>query len=73
MKEHKCIRKYYPLKEAIELAAVQNLQRDIRLDLEEDESALDIYREEAKYLLKTAGENYLPEFPDTEHICVSKL
>jgi hypothetical protein len=30
----------------------------------------DIYYEEARHLLTTTGENYLPEFRPFHHICV---
>lgn len=65
-------------------AAKQNLDRDVRRglmyavgkcpkvtcweDCPEDERRL--YLEEARYLIKETGENYLPEFPDHEHIKV---
>jgi hypothetical protein len=66
---------HYPLAEAIEKAMQQNLNRDKRLGLVSEpfsNKELDIYREEATTVLKNDGENYLPEYPDTEHICVQQ-
>lgn len=66
---------HYPLAEAIEKAMQQNLNRDKRLGLIGEpysNEEIEIYREEATTLLKDSGENYLPEYPDTEHICVEK-
>ncbi len=71
------ITKKLPMKEAIEAAAQQNYERDRRVLQEFSqpwEKALlrhkKMYREEAKYLLETTGENYVPDEPDTEHIVV---
>lgn len=63
-----------PMKEAIELAVKENIERDRRCGLlkgtlSQDERA--IYEEEAKYLLRTTGENYTPEYADHHHITVA--
>lgn len=58
--------------EAVKLAVKENMERDRRLGLLEDETEDDkkIYEEEAIYLLKETCENYLPEFKDHHHIFV---
>lgn len=61
----------YELDEAVKKAAEQNLKRDQRMGLEDDpanQATVDIYLEEARVLLESTGENYIPEYPDTEHI-----
>lgn len=67
---------YYPSEEAIQRAAMQNFDRDVRMDLEEgtwDQTPDDVksvYLDEAREILTTTGENYVPDFKDHDHICV---
>ena len=64
---------YFELEEAVQKAAEQNWNRDDRIGLTEGitfEADSTIYLDEARHLLETTGENYLPEHPDFEHICV---
>lgn len=68
---------YLPIEYAVKRAAEQNLLRDHRVGLT---SATDlkeltipqrlIYIQEARNLLKTTGENYIPVYPEYQHICV---
>ena len=64
-----------PIGEAVELAVKENIERDRRRGLLKSifvspvERA--IYEEEAKYLLRTTGENYTPEYADHHHIMVA--
>jgi hypothetical protein len=64
-----------PLKQAVELAVKENIERDRRCGLLEsvlvspDERA--IYEKEAEHLLRTTGENYTPEYADHHHIMVA--
>lgn len=69
---------YYELPEAIKKAAEQNYLRDYRHGLEQyenwtdaDELTHELYLEEAEHLLTTSGQNYDPESPDTELICLA--
>jgi len=63
-----------PFEEAVALAVKENLERDERLGLLEggvtDEDK-HIYEEEARYLLQSTKENYLPEFADHHNIYVA--
>jgi hypothetical protein len=69
-----------PLKEAIEAAVKQNIERDRRMEKEIGETdlmpdplpqdELDLYYEEVRYLLETTGENYLPDYPDHPHVVI---
>ena len=64
-----------PMKEAIELAVKENIERDRRCGLlkstlvSPDERAM--YEKEAEHLLRTTGENYSPEYPDHHRIVVA--
>lgn len=67
------IKKFYPFQEAVERAAKQNYERDKREgDNTPWEEVKSLLIEEATFLMKTDGENWLPEAPDTEHICLLK-
>ena len=60
-----------PLEEAVIKAAEQNFRVDVKRGLEKESewgNLQDLYKEEARYLLVTTGENYLPENGETEHI-----
>lgn len=66
---------YFPMEEAVKKAADQNMARDQRLGLlsnPANEGDVEIYTAEAEEVLKKDGENYLPEAPDHEHICVQR-
>ena len=55
--------------EFIEKAARQNFDRDVRQDIEDPSDKIPKeYYDEAKALLDTDGENYLPEAPDFDWI-----
>uniref|UniRef100_A0AAU7PFC9 Uncharacterized protein n=1 Tax=Burkholderia phage vB_BgluM-SURPRISE13 TaxID=3159457 RepID=A0AAU7PFC9_9VIRU len=68
---------FYPLDEAIQKAAEQNVRRDFNLHLigikdfenltQQDK---DMYRAAAYDLLCKIGKNYVPNYPDFERICV---
>ncbi|WP_407305630.1 hypothetical protein [Acinetobacter sp.] len=60
------------LEEAVKLEAKQNKERDMRVMGEEDLDADDIYEEEARHLLTTLGEGYLPEYPDHKFVKLAK-
>lgn len=62
---------YLPLEEAVKLEAAQNLERDKRTlgDVAEE---MEIYLEEARHILTTMGEGYLPDYPDHKLIKVKK-
>ena len=65
---------YLPFEEAVLESAKQNYDRDHRVgvlgnrDTWEKES--EIYLEEARHLLESTRENYIPEFPEHSLICV---
>lgn len=64
---------YYPKHEAIAKAAEQNLNRDRRKGLIDDDPNEDVIRkyiEEANVILMNKGCNSIPEYPDYEHIHV---
>lgn len=70
---------YYELSEAIEKAAEQNYQRDYRHGLEAYEKLADApedvkqkFLEEATYLLNKTFQNWEPEYPDDDLICVRR-
>ena len=58
--------KVLPFVEAVELEVKQNLERDIRLGLEDTVTAelRKIYMAEAESLMLQFGEGYEPEYPD---------
>ena len=72
-------RKYYPFNEAVDRAAKQNFARDARHGLETgdwettDEDTRNFFLEEAAKLMKYSGQNYDPERPDTDLICVENF
>ena len=60
---------YVNLDAAVNAAAKQNFDRDVRMDVEDPSNNIpDIYYKEAKALLLDTGENYQPEFPDVDWI-----
>jgi hypothetical protein len=66
---------YLPLEEAIKVAALQNIDRDIRCNLlsednMNDDTYMNLYTEEARLLLEAGGMNYTPKFPDHPLIIV---
>lgn len=68
---------YYTFEEAVEKAAEQNFMVDKRKLGIVDAKFSERTNEEGEYYFKTAedtladfGENSVPEYPDTEHICV---
>lgn len=68
---------YYPLEEAVQKAAEQNLAAAHRDGLHpvaklEDLSLFNqtVLLNNARWLLASLGENSLPVYPDTEHICL---
>lgn len=61
---------YYELQEAIQLAAKQNMERDILVGIADADEELQDWLEEAEWLLVNTGENYIPEDSSQEHICV---
>lgn len=69
---------FYPREEAAVKAANQNLNRDFRKGLRKEKSLSDFkdpvasheYLHNTMYTLICDGQNCLPEYPDTEHICV---
>ncbi len=69
------VKVYNDLEEAVAAAALQNYNRDARTLLEvvsweeADEKIKETYLDEVRWLLSDSGENYLPEEPDTTHIC----
>lgn len=69
------VRKELPLEQAVQEAAEQNWNVDLAKGLvhEEDkpEEFAD-YLEEARHLLETTGENYLPESTVFHHIVLKK-
>ena len=72
----------YPILEAVQKAAEQNVARDFRMGMpsvksgvfseQSDQVQLDYKYYAAMVILKT-GKNYVPEYPDTEHICATTL
>ena len=69
--------KFYPMDEAIQKAAEQNVRRDYNLHLigiENFENLTqqdkDLYRAAAYDVLCKIGKNYVPNYPDFERICV---
>lgn len=73
------VKKEYDFEEAVIKAAEQNIRRDHRIgecqadSLEKADSEMrEVYLSEARCVLEQSGENYLPEHPDNEHICVKK-
>ena len=69
------VNQYLPLEEAVEAAAKQNFDRDVKVglarqqDWKQDKS---VYMEEARHLLQTTGENYIPDDPALPIICLQK-
>lgn len=63
---------YLPLSEAIALEAKQNQERDVKVLGEEDACEFSIYEEEAKHLLETYGEGYVPEIEGHKLVFVMK-
>ena len=60
---------YVDLDDAVNAAAKQNFDRDVRMDVEDPSNNIpDIYYKEAKALLLDTGENYQPELPDVDWI-----
>ena len=59
---------YHDLGDAVDAAAKQNYDRDVRAGLEPKEDEMDCYRMETRKLLVADGENYLPEHADHAHI-----
>lgn len=71
--------KEYPLEEAIQKAAEQNVRRDYNLHVISEESFEQLsdegkkkYIDEATRVLLEFGVNYVPIHPDTERIRVKK-
>jgi hypothetical protein len=60
------------LKDAIKLEAKQNMERDLRVLGKDDVCELEIYLIEAKHILTSTGEGYIPEFADHKHVVVKK-
>ncbi|BDD79429.1 hypothetical protein [Burkholderia phage FLC8] len=72
--------KYYPLEEAIQKAAEQNVRRDYRLGIISSDILTDLtevdrkkYTDEAARLMTEFGVNYVPNSPETERIRVAKI
>lgn len=65
---------YMPLEEAIQAAALQNRDRDIRVlgPVEVAKMSQQVYIDEATHMLLVTGENWVPDFPDHPHIKVKK-
>ncbi len=70
---------FFPIEEAVLKAAEQNVSRDFRMGMpsvtsgifsEQTEDTQRDYLHYARRVIEKTGENYLPEYPDTEHICV---
>lgn len=65
------IKTYTDLQQAVEAAAKQNFERDVWLDIvdEEDwEEEKQTYLDEARHILTTTGENYEPDFEEHDLI-----
>lgn len=69
---------FYPMGEAIQMAAEQNVRRDFNLHLISVEKFDDLemadqmhYRAMAYDVLCKLGKNYVPNYPDHERICVA--
>jgi len=63
-----------PMEAAVGLSAFENLERDVRMGLIDyilTEEDLRIYKDEARELMETMGENYDPEFPDHHRVILS--
>lgn len=70
---------FYPFDEAVKKAIEQNVEIDYEKGLASDPYHANLdhearvrYQREAEELLATTGENRMPEYPLTEHICVQK-
>ena len=59
-----------PFDQAVRRAAFQNRKHDMRNG--NVGVPFDVYLEEAEYILRTTGENWVPEFPWMSHIKVEK-
>ena len=63
-----------PFKEAVQKAARQNFERDVKMEICSSDEWVDlqsIYEEEAEAVLLATGENYLPEFNEP-HIVLER-
>jgi len=72
--------KYYELGEAVRRATEQNIRRDYRLSLIATDNLEDLpeeqarkYRMEANKVITEFGANFVPNYPETEHIHAVKL
>lgn len=72
-------KQHYPFQEAVKKAIEQNVLRDHRLGLisattidELTEEQKGVYTADAMAMLEIHGENHIPHYPDTEHICVQQ-
>lgn len=65
-----------PLEEAVLLAVEENIDRDKRMDVidrdECDYELIEMYEKEAHHILTTAGEGFIPDYPDHHHIRVGQ-
>lgn len=68
------IKNFTDLEKAVETAARQNFERDVWLDLvdEQDwEEEKENYLSEARHILLTTGENFEPDFEDHDLIVLT--